>query len=1497
MEKHYKKLSLPFLVKGIVTGVLFMLSSSARAQLSGSYTINSGAASSATNYTSWGALASALNTSGVSGAVSVTVITNETATSEIVFNAISGVSATNTININGNAKVLGSSSLYEAITLNGTDYLTLRDLTIQKTGTGTVQTGIRLTGAADYNTLSGLTIEFTAQTTGSTAGGAYIAFASSATSLTTTSTTQNGSFNTIRGCLFRTTNAASPGPTYGIIDQQSTSAYTSTANNNTFQQNTIRNFFFYAIYNRYTNGEQFINNDISRLAANSSSPVNTTVYGVFTYYTYGTNRSTVYRGNNFHDMPYAGALASSTTNYINTYYTFFGWYLYGTSSLPVVFDGNTTRLVDAYTQFFHAYLYYSYSTNFVNNVVDKNESYLNTTNYLHWFYYSYDNDIAGNRITNNSFSSIGTGGTTYMFYNFFNYNSVRTLNRFEDNRLDSNICAGSIYTAYLYYCGSLRVLRNSITNNRGGATTGFFYGFLFYYGDNLWVNSNLLANNYGYTANYNFYSYGFSSGFTCDIRQNTLHTRPSSYIYHFAYGYLFQETNSQIRFVGNILDADANYYIYPVYLLANSATNVREINFNSYLMTGSGTQVWRSGTSNYSNYSGWKGDILVGAQDNYTNPQWVNFSKMDMRSNSFETQNNKPTNSAYNLDQQRKSRNTNRSDRGALENYMDITAFQSRTQVPSSVCAGFSTTGRISIRNTFADTIYNYFVAFSVDGKVTRERVTRRLLPNDTFTYQFTTPIKLDIAGNSVVKVFLDLSDDNPANDTFTFKTTVKPAPGGGFYAFSSKKTTPNNALYQKSRPFDVTVLNVPVIYDVVAPRIYSNSTYGTSKPNNWFASVQAFTKAGKAITGATFTAPSGSTNLEVQFQTSDATLEDSTITVVLKITDNNNGCDTNIRRNILIYPSINVDFAYPSKICNGDDVLFTNNSKVNSGSMEFFWNYGTGVAADTSNAPEPVFRFPSAGKFSVLLTAKTMPYGFVFTKKYDVDVNAIPTVAFDKANACLGQDLVFTNKTTPNTAKFTWNFGVAGATASTTDAKYKYSKAGTYNVTLSADLNGCVAKTTQKVYQFEKPVTKFSLTSGTCDNDKFVFTNKSTIGNGIVGSSWNFDDNGSVSTDDNATYNFSKPGKKNVKLVSMSEFGCKDSMTVVVDVRESPKAGFTNTPACSLTPTVFTNTTADVNGAVANYDWNFGDGTTSKAKSPSRSWTNLGPKTVVLKITLDNGCSSSISKELNVATQPKVNFSAADVCAGDQVIFVNNTTWPQGDINYTWDFGDNTSSINSDPSKLYNIVQTTSYNVTLYASIVGGCSDSLTQRVTVNESPRTCDFQSTPDYGYSYYGVKVEPVNGSGVSGGQNNVDYTWIFAGGGTLKSKDVNAAVNYDLQSDGEYTVTMKALVRQTGCECTKTKKVVMNRAAVKDLQEVGVAVYPNPTAGDIKVATSESFGANITVTVMTIEGKMVSTTTTANDGVMTLNTGDMSNGVYLVQVMSGNKQVTRKITVQK
>ena len=1497
MNTHYKISQSTLFLKQKLLLMLLCLAGVANAQLSGSYTINSASATGGTNYATWSAFASAIGTSGVSGAVKVTVMTDETTSATVTFNAISGASSTNTIAIDGNGKKLSSSATYEAIGFNGADYVTIKNLIVQKTGTGTIQTGIRFYNNSDYNEINGCTIDYTAMTGGTTAGGAYIAFASSQTSLTTTSSTNNGSYNKIINNVMQTSAANSAGPCYGIMDQQSTSTYYSAANNNSFEGNTIKNFYFYGVYNRYTNGEQFINNDFSRANATSSSSTSSTMYGIYSYYVYSTNRSTAYNKNNFHDLPRAGVSLGSTPLYY--FYGIYAYYNYGTTTNPIKLDANIFKDINVYYYYYGHYLYYNYVMDITNNTFDNVDAYASGyQSYAYRNYYGSDYSMIGNTIKNCDAGMVGTG-YFYGVYNYYIYNSYRSNNLFEDNQIIDNNAGYYNYAVMLYYYSSYKINRNRIVGNGTGSSGGYFYGLYLYYLYNEEITSNIIADNMGYYGNYNIYTYNYNSGVTTQWRQNTLHMKiPSNaYTYHFSYGYLIQDVQSALYFTGNIADMTSPYYIYPAYLYnGNAQTNIKEVDYNTFWLNVP-NQAWYMGTNNYNSYSGWSQDGKAGKNNNWNNPAWVDEANNDFRSNCFETQNNVPTVTNVLTDQAKKNRHLIKSDRGAYENYMDAAASKTDFSIASTVCAGHEATGaNIYVKNNFVDTIYNFNVAYSINGKATRQLVKTKILPGDSLKIDFATPMVLSIAGATTIKIYLDVPDDNAKNDSFTFTTFVKPAPGGGFYEFSTKTTTPNTALYQRGKPNDVTVLDQPVIYDVVAPRIYSNSTYGTSLPSDWYASVQAYTQAGKAVSGATFTAPSGSTNLEVQFKTSDATLEDSLVTVVLKVTDNNNGCDTFIKRNVLIYPSIKPDFAFPAKICNGDAVLFGNTSKVNSGGMEFFWNFGTGNAADTSNAPEPVFQFPAAGKFKVTLTAKTVPYGFIFTKTYDVEVNAIPTVAFDKANACLGQDLMFTNKTNPLTAKMAWDFG-NGATATTTDAKYKYSKAGTYLVTLSADLNGCVAKLTQKVYQFEKPVAKFSLVSGTCDNDEFTFSNQTTIGSGLVGSFWNFDDNGSVSTDEAPKYTFSKPGSKNVKLVAMSEFGCKDSMVKSVEVKESPKAGFTNTPACSLTPTEFTNTTADVAGAVANYAWNFGDGTTSKTKSPSKNWTNLGPKTVTLSVTLDNGCSDVTTKDLSVLTQPKANFSATDVCAGDAVVFVNNTTWPQGDISYNWDFGDNTYSVNSDPSKLYNIVQTTSYNVTLYAYIAGGCADSITQRVTVNEAPRTCDFQATPDYGFSYYGVKVEPVNASGAAGGQNNVDYTWVFAGGGTMKSKDVNAAVNYDLQSDGEYTVTMKAVVRQTGCECSKTKKIVMNRAAVKDLQSVGVAVYPNPTAGDIKVATTETFGANITVNVMSIEGKMVSTRTVANEGVMVLNTDGLSNGVYLVQVTSGDKQVTKKITVQK
>jgi len=527
------------------------------------------------------------------------------------------------------------------------------------------------------------------------------------------------------------------------------------------------------------------------------------------------------------------------------------------------------------------------------------------------------------------------------------------------------------------------------------------------------------------------------------------------------------------------------------------------------------------------------------------------------------------------------------------------------------------------------------------------------------------------------------------------------------------------------------------------------------------------------------------------------------------------------------------------------------------------------------------------------------MPYGFAFRDTQTVVVSAIPTVAFTKTNACEGKDLTFTNQTTPTTANLSWNFGDGSAnkTGVNINATHTYAKAGTYAVTLTASLNGCEAKLTQKVYQFDKPVASFTKSSGICDNDKFTFTNTSTISSGLLGSFWNFDDNGNVSTNYSPTYQFQKAGAKQVKLVVASEFGCEDSVTKQVSVKESPKTSFINGPLCSVKPTTFTNTTPTVNGAVPTYSWDFGDGTTSTAESPLKDWKGkLGPKTITFKVNLDNGCTNTVVKDLVVLTQPTPSFTAADVCSGEDVIFVNNTSWTQGEISYKWDFGDGTTTTNSDPSKKYITSVTLTPKVTLYAYINGGCADSITQEITINEAPRTCDFVAKPDYAYGFFGINVEPMNSNGVVGGQNNVDYTWVFEGGGNFKTKDVNAAQSYNFAQDGTYEVTMRATMRQTGCMCSVTKSVVMNRADVNQIQSIGVKVYPNPTNSFVNVITSSEFGSNVNIQVTTISGQVIKSMNTQS-GLTQINVSNFSDGVYLVKVSNGQKVVTEKISVQK
>ena len=164
MKKIYNRNWLFKNFKSIAVLGALLVAGSASAQLSGTYTINSASTTSGTNYASFTALASALNSSGVNGAVTINVVAGSGPYSQqFNLNAIRGSSATNTITINGNGEKIKATS--PIIQLNGTDYIAFDELVVEQTG-GTNGKMFRA-----YNTVQYVTIndcEFIA-----TSGNAY----------------------------------------------------------------------------------------------------------------------------------------------------------------------------------------------------------------------------------------------------------------------------------------------------------------------------------------------------------------------------------------------------------------------------------------------------------------------------------------------------------------------------------------------------------------------------------------------------------------------------------------------------------------------------------------------------------------------------------------------------------------------------------------------------------------------------------------------------------------------------------------------------------------------------------------------------------------------------------------------------------------------------------------------------------------------------------------------------------------------------------------------------------------------------------------------------------------------------------------------------------------------------------------------------------------------------------------------------------------------------
>ncbi|NBX65305.1 MAG: hypothetical protein EBT66_10235, partial [Bacteroidetes bacterium] len=465
----------------------------------------------------------------------------------------------------------------------------------------------------------------------------------------------------------------------------------------------------------------------------------------------------------------------------------------GKSTYPVVFSGNGFKRIAVLNNFVGIEMakgqYFSIKKNEMNRLMaDKSgDSYGFNVQSIS------DLEAIGNVVRSCQFGSNSGGGRAMFFGNCGN--SGYAWNRIEDNVLDSNKAGDALGCLAVYDDGDWQINRNKIVLNVTTSSKSSFNGVYLWFLHDVVFNSNLIVRNEGYNQTDNFYVINYNSGYKTEVRQNTVYSRPSSLSTHVGLGY-YMEDESEVTFVGNVLDIRGDDFGYGINVW--SSTKMKELNHNTCFVRFAGGEQWGVESNYYSSWGDYKAGGTAGSGEYFGNPGWVDVAKNDFRSSIFENQNNVPTVAGNEMDVTGAKRATVKSDRGSVESVMDLAAVKTTFSIASQICSGYEGKVNITVKNNYTDTASKFNVAYALNGVVTRQWVSSRILPKDSLGIDFTVPLKISVPGNTVIQIFVEGFDDVRKNDTLTFKTFVKPAPGGGFYEFSSKTQTGNNPVYQR---------------------------------------------------------------------------------------------------------------------------------------------------------------------------------------------------------------------------------------------------------------------------------------------------------------------------------------------------------------------------------------------------------------------------------------------------------------------------------------------------------------------------------------------------------------------------------------------------------------------------------------------------------------------------------------------------------------------------
>ena len=407
----------------------------------------------------------------------------------------------------------------------------------------------------------------------------------------------------------------------------------------------------------------------------------------------------------------------------------------------------------------------------------------------------------------------------------------------------------------------------------------------------------------------------------------------------------------------------------------------------------------------------------------------------------------------------------------------------------------------------------------------------------------------------------------------------------------------------------------------------------------------------------------------------------------------------------------------------------------------DYSWNFGdgSGIEDDGSNATTS-HTYPARGHYNVTLSVIN-DLGQTVTSSETVTVDDPPAAAFSPSVTATepGSSVGFDGSASAagpggTIADYSWSFGdgTIDDTGTTATDSHAYTAPGVYTATLTTTDDLGVTNTASDVITVDQPKALF--TTNPTDLIPRAPTNFDASGSSdpegtIIDYSWDFGDRTAVEDDGSSattSHTYAARGHYNVTLTVTNALGQTDTTSEAVTVDDPPTV--TLTPSAVLTASGATLTfngsaaAPDPGGAIADYRWTFGDGTTDDTgttSTDSHVYATSGVYTATLTATDDLGDATSASRQITVDAAPSASFTASPnpQTLGEVTSFnARGSSDSLGTItNYAWSFGDGSIGVGPVASHTY----AASGNYTVVLTVTNAAGQTATRALSVAVDPQ----------------------------------------------------------------------------------------------------------------------------------------------------------------------------------